>query len=69
MAEVQLIRLQGVKKHQNLIMIDETESKITKDLVHHPQKSLGDVPEAKRGRRNLKMAVLVMSTGLMGTWK
>ena len=55
-AEVQLMRLKGVRKHQNIIKIDETEREITKYLVHHPLKSLGGVLEAKGEAKELKEA-------------
>ena len=42
-----LVRLQGVGKNQDIIKIDETKWKITKDFVHHPLESLGSFPEAK----------------------
>ena len=47
MVEVQLMKLQGVRKHQNIIKIDETEREITIDLVPHPLKGLSGIPEAK----------------------
>ena len=56
LAEVKLMRLQGVRKHQNIIKIDETEREITKDLVHHPLKNLGGFLEAKGEAEVLKKA-------------
>ena len=45
--EMLLMRLQTVRKHQNIIKIDETEREITIDLVPHPLKGLSGIPEAK----------------------
>ena len=55
-AKVQLMRLPEVRKHQNIIKINETEREITKDLVHHPLKSLGGIPEAKGEAEELEEA-------------
>ena len=48
------MRLQGVREHQNVIKIDKTKQKFSKDPVYHPLEGLGRVPEAKREAEELK---------------
>ena len=71
-AEILLMRFHKVGENQDIIKIDETKWKLTKDLVHHPLESLGGVPEAKGKTGNSKrpkgwmLAFLGMLVGLMG---
>ena len=56
MAEMLLMRRQGVGKKQNIVKVDKTKRKISKDLVRHSLDSLGSIPEAKRKAEELKEA-------------
>ena len=55
-AEMLLLRLQGVGENQDIIKIDETKWKFTKDLVHHHLESPGGVSEAKGKAEKLEEA-------------
>ena len=62
MAEMLLVRVQGVGKNQYIIQIDETKWEIAKDFVHHPLENLGLMPKGRR--RNSKRSKGVMKVVL-----
>ena len=45
-----------MEKNKDVVKIDKTKWKITKDPVHHPLEGPGSIPEAKRKAEKFKEA-------------
>ena len=62
--EMLLMRGQRVRENEDVVKIDKTKLKITKDPVHHPLEGLVSVPEAERKVEKFEEAKVSNDGGL-----